>query len=77
MTMRLSDAQLKTLGERIRSLREERGMTQSELAEALNLKTVSSISKLENGYNSRQPEFWRIMAIAKLLDVSIDDLLEG
>ena len=71
----LSEGQLKILGERIKEIRLARGFTQNLLAEALGLKTVSAISKLENGNLGRQPSLWKLAEIAKVLGCSLDELI--
>ena len=72
----LSEGQLSHIGERIKEMRKKRGLTQSELAEALGLETVSAISKIENGNLGRQPTFWKLAAIAKELGCSLDELID-
>lgn len=61
-----------TLGERIQSLLEARGMTRKELAEASGL-TEAAISRYVNG--TRNPKSISISAIAKALNVTSDELL--
>ena len=68
------------LGERIKSLRKERHLTQSALMEILrneyNLKTDRvMISKWETGFQTPQADTLKILA--KVLDVSVDFLLTG
>lgn len=62
------------LGEKIKSLRVSRKMTQSELAEKLNV-TKSTISSYEN--DSRQPSYEVLIKISSLFNVTIDSLLMG
>jgi len=71
----LDDQKLKDMGSQIRRLREQKGLLQADLAEALGFDTVSVISKLENGNGGRQPALWKLSEIAKQLDCTIDDLL--
>lgn len=61
-----------TLGERIRKLREERNMTQVELAEKVNV-TKQAICSCENDINSPRPVV--LARIADALDCSADYLL--
>ena len=56
-----------TIGERIKSLRNEKGYTQKELSDLSSLSTIS-IRKYESG--ERQPKQKAIMNLAKALDVS-------
>ena len=60
------------LAENIRRYRKERGMTQEELAEKLNL-TLGTISKWERG--SSEPELTYLMQLAQIFHVSLDALL--
>ncbi len=60
------------LGEKIYKLRNERNMTQEQLAEKLGV-TRQSISKWEG--NLVKPEIEKLKAMAKLFEVSLDDLI--
>ena len=60
------------LGERIRTLRTARGMTQKEFANRINV-TKSAVSAYENG--SRQPSYDVLLRMAAVLRVSTDHLL--
>ncbi len=62
------------LGEKIKTLRVSRNMTQSELAEKLNV-TKSTVSSYEN--DSRQPSYEVLIKISSLFNVTIDSLLMG
>jgi transcriptional regulator with XRE-family HTH domain len=53
-------------GKNLKKLREERGLTQKELAEKLNL-SIGLISRIERGENSLAPR--HIASICKLFDV--------
>lgn len=61
-----------TLGEKIYKLRNERNMTQEQLAEKLGV-TRQSISKWEG--DLVKPEIEKLKAMAKLFEVSLDDLI--
>ncbi|MBO4458576.1 MAG: helix-turn-helix transcriptional regulator [Butyrivibrio sp.] len=61
-------------GERLRSAREEKGMTQQTLAEELYV-TRQSVSHWECG--DRYPDLLTTKRISDILDVSLDDLLSG
>ncbi|RXZ84300.1 XRE family transcriptional regulator [Paenibacillaceae bacterium] len=60
------------LGERLRSLRKERKMTQEQLASFLNA-VKSTISQYENNIN--EPDIETIKKLADCFDVSVDYLL--
>lgn len=62
----------KLFGNRIRSIRRVRGLTQEQLAELLG-KTVEHISFIERG--ERSPSFELIQGFAKALDVSVPYLM--
>ena len=61
------------LGEKIKSYREKRNMTQVEIAEALEVKPAT-ISKYESGM--LEPNIESLKKLAKLFDISIDELLK-
>lgn len=61
-----------TLGEKIKLLRINHGMTQEALSEYLNV-SRSTIAKWET--NGGMPDISNLKALAEVLDVSIDDLL--
>lgn len=63
-----------TLGENIRARREEKGMTQQELAERLFV-SRQTVSRWENG--SRTPDVILCKKIAMVLQIPLDDLLSG
>lgn len=60
--------------ENLRELRKQRGMSQEELAEQLNI-SRQSVSKWENG--SAYPELDKLMQLCELFQCKIDDLLYG
>ncbi len=62
------------MGERIGILRQKKGMTQSALAEKLDI-TPQAISKWERGQSF--PDLSRLDDLAKTLEVSVDYLLTG
>ena len=61
------------MGERIRELRKQRGMTQEKLAEHLGV-TFQAVSKWESG--ATMPDVLLIPAIASLFGVSTDELFD-
>lgn len=61
-------------GEKVKQIREEKGMTQQTLAEKLYV-TRQAVSRWECG--ARYPDLLTAKKIAKLLDVSLDELLSG
>ncbi len=63
----------KKLGKRIQELRKLRGLTQSKLAELIEVEVVT-ISRIENG--SRFPKKENLENIAKVLNVEIKDLFD-
>ncbi len=58
--------------ERFKEIREDRGFTQQELAEALHL-TPATVSHYEKG--NREPSLDVLVQIAEFLDVSVEYLL--
>ena len=59
------------LGENIRRLRVERGMTQKELAIHLNV-SMQAVSKWERGY--AYPDLVLLLPIARIFSVTLDEL---
>lgn len=57
----------------IRRLREERGISQQELAQALGV-TQGAVSHWENGV--RKPDIDDIVKIAQLFNCKVDDLID-
>ena len=64
---------MEILAKRLRELREEKGLTQKELAQALGLNSKSTITNYEQ--NSRDPDYETLIKIAKYFEVSVDFLL--
>lgn len=64
---------MEILANRLRKLREEKGLTQKELAQALGLNSKSTITNYEQ--NDRDPDYETLIKIAKYFEVSIDYLL--
>ena len=60
------------LKENIRRLRNERKITQTELAKALNT-TLKTVSHWETGYT--EPSVCQLIAIADFFKVSLDELV--
>lgn len=66
---------MNTFGERLRYLREEKGLKQTELAKMLNLESSSTISQYENITLNRIPDAHILKRLADILDCSTDFLL--
>ena len=64
----------KTLGEMISSLRKEKGMTQSNLAERMNV-TDKAVSKWERDLSC--PDVNSIPKLAEVLDTTVEELLNA
>jgi DNA-binding XRE family transcriptional regulator len=62
------------LGDRIRELRKQKGLTIRDLAKELGL-TEAAVSRYENGHAT--PTLDNAVSIAKVLDTNVNDLLEG
>ena len=63
-----------TLGQRIIRLRTERGMSQGDLADTLDI-SRQSVSKWENDIST--PELDKLIRLAELFDLSMDALILG
>jgi len=64
----------KKIGQFLKELRKEKGITQAQLAEILGVAN-RSVSRWENGVN--MPDFSLLIEIAKFYDVEIGELLDG
>lgn len=62
------------IGQFLKELRKEKGITQAQLAEILGVAN-RSISRWENGVN--MPDFSLLIEIAKFYDVEIEEILDG
>ncbi len=60
------------MGQRLKELREEAGMTQKEVAAKLG---INSVTYLHYEKSQRQPSLSMLADMAKLFDVSVDYLL--
>lgn len=65
---------MKNFGEFLYTLRKEKGMTQAELADRLDI-TNKAVSKWETGESF--PETAQLVPIARIFGVSVDELLKG
>ena len=61
------------MNEKIKRLRLSRGMTQQQLADALDIKSYTTITKWEKGENV--PQGRDLIKLSKLFNVSVDDIL--
>lgn len=60
------------LGQRLRELRDERGLTQKQVAEMLH---INSVTYLHYEKDQREPPLGLLADLAKFFDVSVDYLL--
>ena len=65
---------MKSIGETIATLRKEKGMTQNQLAEKMNV-TDKAVSKWERDLSC--PDINTISKLADILDVSVEELLKA
>ena len=61
-----------TIGTNIKRLRSDKGITQEQLAEAMNV-TCAAVSKWERSEAS--PDTDNLIELARLYDISLDELL--
>lgn len=64
---------MSTFSERLYKIRNERGLTQMEIAKLIPM-TQPSYSRLENGF--QEPNLAQLKKIAEVLNVSLDYLLD-
>ena len=65
---------VKMLGQRIKQLRKDKGLTQKELAKRIEL-SHAQLNKYESGFNA--PPIDRLVSLAETLDTSLDYLILG
>lgn len=65
---------MKSMGEQIASLRKKKGMTQSQLAEKMNV-TDKAVSKWERDLSC--PDINTVSKLADILEVSVEELLKN
>ena len=63
------------IGKNIRALRQRKKLSQEKLARLTDI-SLNTLTKIESGYTKR-PSIQTIHKIAKALDVSLDELVEG
>jgi len=68
----ITEGDMSHLGERVKSLREDRDLSQRELGEAIGVRQ-STISEIERGSNN--PSWSTLQSLAKFFDVQISFLL--
>jgi len=65
-----------TLGERMKALRKERGLSQQALAREARL-DLGVVTKLEQGITQDSPHFKSVARLAQAFGISIDSFVEG
>lgn len=70
----MNDKNAPTMGQRIAAARKRRGLTQSDLADALNV-TPQAVSKWET--DGSLPDISMLAPLAKVLELTLDQLLTG
>jgi putative transcriptional regulator len=65
---------MQRFGEKLRALRQQRGLTLKQLAQAIGHTTHSHISELETG--KRRPSLDLALRLARYFDVSLDQLVK-
>lgn len=65
---------MKTLGKKVRELRERRGWTQAQLAEKVGYSSSAGVNEVEQGRANASAE--RLVRLADAFGVSVGDLLE-
>lgn len=69
----MSEQLKRNIGQRIRASRLHRGLTQAELAEAID-KAFETVSNIERG--KAAPSFTTLSAVSEVLDVPLRDLFD-
>ena len=74
MKCSMPEIELKSIGERIRQLRKQNGMTQEQLAELLDV-SIQMVSNLERG--NKAIRISNLVRLSEILGVSTDFILTG
>lgn len=72
--MEITSKKLKEIGERLRKIRQEKNMSQTDVAEAMGV-LPNQYNKVENGKVS--PGLETLVRVAEALDVSVDVVIYG
>lgn len=67
----------KTIGSNLKKLRVSKGLTQIQLSQAMNLKSVGLISQSELYLNKQHLNLKHLYIVASILDCKIEDFFEG
>ncbi|WP_369407681.1 helix-turn-helix domain-containing protein [Sulfurospirillum tamanense] len=67
----------KTIGENVKKIRKQQGISQLDLALAVGYKSVSSIAKAESLIEKKHFNIEQLYKISKALDVPIEKFFEG
>jgi len=67
------EQRIQRLGEKLRALREGRGMSTRQLASQLGIRSPGYVSKLETG--KQKPGLGLLLKMALFFDISVDQLL--
>lgn len=65
---------MKKFGQKLRTLRNSRGMTLKELATQMGLQAHGYLSEVESG--KKRPSIELVLKVARLFDVTTDELLK-
>lgn len=72
--MNTTISELKCIRERIKGIRYEKGFTQDNMADMLNI-SQNSYHKLENGYSKMS--LYKFIDICKVLEIEITEVING
>lgn len=64
-----------TIGQKIRKLRKQRGLSQTKLAAILDNVTQTTISKWER--NGCEPKLWAVRMLCSSFGITLDEFIEG
>ena len=67
------DSSIKSLGDRIKTIRKRLNLTQKDLAIQMGFNSPETVSQIERG--DRELKAWELVQLAKLLSTNLNDLL--
>ncbi len=74
MTLSFLDDTMERFGEKLRTLRMQRGLTMRQLADALEIKSTGYIADLETG--KKKPSTTILLKVSRVFNVCADQLLK-
>ncbi len=80
LNIEISDQEIESfhrfIGQRVKYLRQQQGLSQLQLALAMGFSSVSSVAKAETGAENKHFNLEHLYKIAKILEIDVSDLIQ-